>query len=259
MKDEPPLRRSDYRNWMLLGLLLWGCLSVSANAQPLATRPEELAGPWEVAGPSGTDGFFVMISRSAGSSETIQVRVYRRKGGHESGGWYVVRPAESTATASFDGTNLRVLGLTATFDPDAAHWTGEWVLDGQTRKVVLERPRPARGSTPNPLRGDWERVPDTQPQANPATSVRIHILQLPDGGLSAWMNTAITIIPQRVASQTFGRSVKVISSDPSNIVLQNESPTYNVRYRFSGALSGDGNTLAGIWNGRSPESFRRIR
>ena len=251
--------RSDDRNWMLLGLLLWGCLSVSADARPLATRPEELAGPWEVAGPSSTDGIFVMISRSAGSSERIQVRVYRRKGGHESGGWYVVRPAESTATTSFDGTNLRVLGLTATFDPDAAHWSGKWVLDGQTRRVVLERPRPATGSTLNQLCGHWERVPDTQPQANPATSARIHILHLPDGGLIAWMSTAITIIPQRVASQTFGRSVKVISADPSNVVLQNESPTYSVRYRFSGALSSYGNSLTGIWNRRAPESFRRIR
>ncbi len=258
MKDGLRMLRSDDRNWML-GLVLCACLSVSADAQPLATGPEELAGPWEVTGPSSVDGIFVMISRSSARSETIQVRVYRRRAGYESGGWYVVRPAKSTPTASFDGRNLRVLELTATFDPIAAHWTGDWVFDGQTRKVVLERPRPAEGSTPNLLCGDWERVPDPQPQPYPATSVRLHIRQLPDGGLIAWMDTVSTIIPQRVVSQTFGRSVKVVSPDPRDVVLQNESPTYNVRYRFRGVLSDDGNSLAGTWNDRAPESFRRIR
>ena len=244
---------------MLSGLLLWGCLGVAADAQPLAARSEELAGPWEVAGPSGVDGIFVMISRSSRPSETIQIRVYRRRGGNESGQWHVVRPAESAVTASFDGTNLRVQGLTATFDRNAARWTGDWMLDGQTQRVVLERPRPATGSTPHPLCGVWERVAPTQPQAYPATSVLVQILQTQDGSLVAWMNTVMTIIPQRVESQMFGRSVKVISSDPGDVVLQNESPTYNVRYRFSGALSGDGNRLAGTWNERLPETFRRIR
>ena len=250
---------SDNRKRMMSGLILWSCLNASQHAQPLITRPEEIAGPWEMAGPSSTDGIFVMISRSNASSETTQVRVYHRTAKNESGGWHVVRPAVDSATASFDGTNLRLLGLTATFDPNAGRWTGEWVIGGQTRKVVLERPRPTKPSTPCPVCGDWERLPDTtQPQAYSAISVRIHILQLPDDGFTAWMDTVNTIIPRRFQSETFGRSMNVVSTDPANVVLQSQSPIYNVRHRFSGVLSDDGNSLAGTWNDRAPERFRRI-
>jgi len=206
------------------------------------------------------DGIFVMISASQASRQSIQVRVYHRKPGRGSAGWYVLSPTPDPAEASVDGTNLRLLGLTATFDPDAAHWTGEWMLDGQTRRVVLERPYPGKDSTPSPVCGDWKKIPDTTPpQWSPATSVVIHILQSQDGAFTAWMDTEQVRIPQRVESRTFGRLMKVEAADPENVVLQNESATSNVRYRFTGALSADGNSLTGTWNGHAVESFRRIR
>lgn len=235
-------------------------LSVSAQGETrrAISQPDRLAGPWEVAGPSRVDGIFVMIE--GWQKQTIQVRVYHRKPGRGTAGWYGLTPP-NTAGASFDGTNLRLLGLTATFDPIAERWTGEWVLDDETRKVVLERPHPERGSSPNPLCGDWERVSDTtQPQGAPTTSVSVHILQSQDGVFTAWINTESVIIPQRYESKTFGRSMKVESADPGNVVLQTEAAIYQkARHRFVGALSADGNSLIGTWNGRTRESFRRIR
>lgn len=240
----------------MLGLILSRALSVSVQEPPAISQPDRLAGPWEVAGPSSVDGIFVMIE--GWQKQTIQVRVYHRKPGRGSRGWYSIR---DTPGASFDGTNLRLLDLTATFDPVATHWTGEWVLDGETRKVVLERPHPAKSSTPNPLCGDWEKVADTtQPPGSPTTSLVLHILQSQDGEFTAWMDIHYVIVPLRYESKTFGRSMKVESADAGNVVLQVESAIYqNARDRFTGALSDDGNSLTGIWNGRAPESFRRVR
>jgi len=244
---------------IVLGLILFLALRVSAHeeVQPGISQPERLAGPWEVTGPSTVDGIFVMIE--GWQKQTIQVRVYHRKPGGGTAGWYGLTPP-NTAGASFDGTNLRLLGLTATFDPAAEHWIGEWVLDEEARKVVLERPRPATGSSQSPLCGDWENVSEPQPQGAPTTSVSLHILQSRDGVFTAWMDTESVIIPQRYESKTYGRSMKVESADPANVVLQTEAATYQkARDHFTGAVSADGNSLTGTWNGRARESFRRIR
>ena len=258
MKDGPRTRGD--RKWMMLGLVVSAFHTVSPHAQSVTGHPEQLAGAWEMATPSRVDGIFLLIYKNAGH-ETIQVRVYHRGAGSESGGWYLVSPVRDTAGVRFDGTNLQVLGLTAKFDPDAAHWTGEWLFDnGQRRKVVLERPSLPQGSTPSPLSGVWENVPDTtRPQWTSATSVRIHIVQSADAVLTAWMDIVSAIVPQRVESETAGRSMEVESADPTNVVLQNLSPTFSVLGRFNGVLSDDGNSLTGTWNGRAPMSLRRIR
>ena len=87
------------------------------------------------------------------TSQSIVVRVYHREDGHETWGWYGDNGAVSSI---FDGARLRVVGLDATFHADTQRWSGTWLLDGETRDVVLERPRPAPGSTPHRLCGDWE-------------------------------------------------------------------------------------------------------
>jgi len=255
----------------MLGLIVWACLPVSPHAQSVTTRPEQLAGPWEMATPSRVDGIFLMIHRSSAQPESIQVRVYHRSEGSESGGWYVVSTVGSDAAARFDGTNLHVFPVTVKFDPNAAHWTGEWILGGQPRRVILERPRPAAGSTPSPLCGDWEGAPDTtRPQwssaerftdtgRSSASSVRIHIVQSADAVLTAWMDIVGAVVAQRVESETDGRSMRVESADPTNVILQNLSPTFSRLGRFTGVLSDDGNSLTGTWNGSAPMSFRRIR
>jgi hypothetical protein len=246
--------------WILLGLIgiLETFLSIGGHGQPLVTPAAQMAGPWELTRPSGVDGIFVMTYRSSAAPENVQVRVYRRRAGGESGGWYVVSPVKDSAVASFDGKVLRVLGLTAIFDPDAKRWTGEWLLEGERRTVVLERPHPPSGVASNPLCGDWEALPDGSRWSS-ATSIRVHVVQSLDGSLTAWMDTVNAIIPQRVESETYGRSIRVVSADPRNVVLQNESPTFNVRGRFNGVLSDDGKSLMGTWNSSGQESFRRIR
>jgi hypothetical protein len=232
------------------------CLAVPAHGQVSIARPELLSGPWEVANVSGVDGILVMIVQGRANGltrETVQVRVYHRKDGRGTKGWYVVSPPRDAA-AQFDGRRLVVAGLTATFDPDTVRWTGDWIVDGHRRQVVLQRPRPAKGVSLNGLCGDWEGLPE----APPAPSVRIHIVQSSDGALTAWMDWGV-VITERTQSQHYGRSMEVASADPQSIVLQNEAANYQTLGRFTGVLSSDGNTMTGQWNGRSAlRTFRRI-
>ena len=231
------------------------CLTVPAHGQVTVARPELLSGPWEFANGSGVDGILVMIDQGRADGltrETVQVRVYHRKDGRGTWRWYVVSPPRDAA--QFDGRRLIAAGLTATFDQDTLRWTGEWVLDGDRRQVVLQRPRPAKGVSLNSLCGVWEGLPE----AAPAPSIRIHIVQSSDGALTAWMDSSV-FITEGTQSQHFGRSIEVVSADPKSIVLQNEAPNYQTLGRFTGVLSSDGNTLTGQWNGRSAlRTFRRI-
>ena len=107
------------------------CLTVPAHGQVTVAQPELLSGPWEFGNGSRVDGILVMINRGTADGltrETVQVRVYHRKDGRETWAWHVVSPPRDAA--QFDGRQLVVAGLTATFDPDTLRWTGEWVLDG---------------------------------------------------------------------------------------------------------------------------------
>ena len=60
----------------MFALIVWACLTGSPHAQSVTTRPEQLAGPWEMATPARVDGIFLMIYRSNAQPESIQVRVY---------------------------------------------------------------------------------------------------------------------------------------------------------------------------------------
>ncbi len=232
------------------------CLSIPTYAQVTIARPELLSGRWEFAHASGVDGILVMIDQGRVTGltrETVQVRVYHRKDGHETKRSYVVSPPRD-GLAPFDGRRLLVAGLTATFDPDTVRWTGEWVLDGNTRGVVLQRPHPATGVSLNRLCGVWEGLPEPAP----APSIRIHIVQSSDGALTAWMDSGV-VIREDTQSRHYGRSMEVVSADPKSIVLQNEAATYQTLGRFTGALSSDGNSITGQWSGRSTlRTFRRI-
>jgi hypothetical protein len=231
-------------------------LALPAQGQVNVAQPELLSGPWEVADASGIHGILAMISQTKSNgltSENVQVRVYHRKDARGTRGWYVVSPPRGGG-GQFDGHRLIVAGLTATFDPDGVRWTGEWIVDGQRREVVLERPHPAKGVSPNSLCGDWEGLLEPPP----APSVRIHIAQSWDGALNAWMDTR-QFLMERYQSQHYGRSMEVVSADPKNIVLQNEASNIQALSRFTGVLSDDGNTITAKWNSRPAVwTFRRI-
>ena len=151
---------------LFLSVLAAALLPGVLHGQRPVTQPGPLAGAWETTTAAGTHGIFVRISthvsgpgeRQTITSQSIVVRVYHREDGHETWGWYGDNGAVSSI---FDGARLRVVGLDATFHADTQRWSGTWLLDGETRDVVLERPRPDPGSTPNRLCGDWEGVPDS--------------------------------------------------------------------------------------------------
>jgi hypothetical protein len=235
---------------------------ITMSGQAITMQPDLLAGRWEVTDPSGVHGILVMIDSHADSPiarqtrtitrQTVQVRVYHRENGQDTRQSYVVFPPRYAA-AEFDGRRIRVPGLTALFDPDASRWTGTWSRNGQTADVVLERPHPATGVTPNPFVGEWDGLPDGRADL---PSLRIHIVQSFDGVLTAWMDRKGV-----VQNNTSGISLAVVSVDPMNVVLGNESPVANVYDRFTEVLSHDGNSMIGNWNDRptARQTFHRIQ
>ncbi len=231
------------------------CFIAIAHGQVIATRPDALSGPWEFADPSGVHGIFVRIygrgiDARAIRSQTIHVSVYHRKNDRETRGWYVVFPPRDTSV-EFDGRRLRVVGLTAIFDQDADRWSGSWSIDGQTNDIALGRPHPAAGATVNRLCGDWEGLVDARGLA----STRLHIVQSSDGAVVAWMDRVHAVI----GLEHYGESLRVLSADPSRIVLELESPI-GPQYRFNGVLSPDGTSITGNWNGlNARKDFHRVR
>ena len=241
---------------LFLPVLAAALLPGVIHGQRPVTQPGSLAGAWETTTAAGTHGIFVRISTHASgsvdrqtiTSQSIVVRVYHRVDGHETWGWYGDNgPAVSSI---FDGERLRVAGLDATFHADTQRWSGTWLLDGETRDVVLERPRPDPDSTPNRLSGDWEGVPDSAWIA----SSRLHIVQSSDGTLTAWMDRTMFAEDQR-----HGELLRVVSADPSPVILELVS-AFGRQYRFTGTLSSEGSRLSGSWNGLNAQSsFRRIQ
>jgi len=230
-------------------------LNVVHGQRPV-TEPELLAGPWEMTTPSGAHGILLRISthargpgnRQTITNQTITVRVYHRKDGQETWGWY---GDNGSVSSVFDGERLRVVGLDATFHSDRQRWSGTWSLDGTMRDVVLERPRPEPGSKPVRLCGDREGLADTRPGT---ASSRFHVVQSSDATLTAWMDRMIAIEDQR-----HGELLRIVSADPLNLILDLDS-AIGPQYRFTGVLAGDGSVISGRWNGLNASgSFRRIQ
>ena len=217
-------------------------LLASVHGQVVVARPELLAGFWEMTGQSGFDGIFLDISQrgtdAPTSRQTISVGVYRRNyGGEPAWRWYYA----PGGGAEFNGSRLSVGGLTATFDPDARRWTGTWSMDAETKEIVFERPRPGAGVNGHPLRGDWDGQPDSLPGTAPT---RLHFVQSSDGKVWAWMDRIFAYAGAR--SERFGERLLVLSADPSSVMLEMTNHT-GPGYRFTGALSDDGNRLTGRW------------
>jgi hypothetical protein len=225
----------------IAGILM--ALLASVHGQPDVTRPEHLAGFWETTtGQAGFDGIFLGIDRGGtdaqASRHTMMVGVYRRVDGGEPAwaGYYA-----PGGGAEFNDNRLSVAGLTVTFDPDANRWAGSWLMNGERKPVVLERPHPAAGVEGHPLRGNWEGQPDSLPGTAPTT---LHIVQASDGKVFAWMDRIFAYAGAR--NERFGERLTVISADPSNVILQTTNLT-GAAYQFAAALSKDGNRLTGRW------------
>src|ERR1700693_6533030 len=95
------------------------------EVQAPTEHPELIAGPWEVASPSGIDGIFFNIETSSSGPngrqqfgwQALNVRVYRRQGGKETWGWFATKDKATPESYSmqddhsftlFDGKRLRI-------------------------------------------------------------------------------------------------------------------------------------------------------
>lgn len=224
-------------------------------------HPEVVAGPWEVVSDSGIDGVFFEIrtfSRRQIAPQQIEIGVYHRQHGKEGWGWFEPNgeaTAESNsvnygrAFALFNGKRLRVhsdypsiprgldpFDLDVTFSSDAQDWTGTLSRFGENLDIVLRRPSPSSGVTPNSFVGDW--LGKSSPDDPFPVTGDLHIRESDDGKLSAWLNT----------NQTIGQWLRVDSASDISITLEPSNDTAPL-FQYIGNVSEGGKVLTGVWDG----------
>jgi hypothetical protein len=238
-----------------------------------SAKPELIEGPWETESASGIDGIFLTIVTGS-DWQTIDIRVCHRDA--EKGTWGYFGTNEKAAAGSygqqenrsftlFDGSHLRIHFVDVTdlkpFDLDVifssgSHQTsGTWSRPDQpTSHVVLKRPEPKPGITPNPFTGDWATVSRSAEVA----SGTIHIRQSSDGNLSAWLDRAIAPGDRRN-----GEFLQVLSAVTPELDLERPGDI-GPSYRYHGNLSVDGQRLTGAWAENSgarlnaPDTFSKV-
>jgi hypothetical protein len=289
-----------HKKILMLLLRLMCVLSVSllftaaqGEAPVLTEHPELIAGPWEVASASGTDGiFFEIVTSSSGPTgreqfdwQTMNIRVYHREGGKETYGYFGTKDKASPQSFStqddhsfthFDGEHLRIhftdltdikpFDLDITFSTISNEWSGTWLRSGQNLHVVLKRPEPSPGVTPKAFVGDWAGEPaHNSPHYFAPGS--LHIRESLDGVLSAWLDRTISGMDPKTGSihndRRNGEWLKVNSATGTGLILDTTNPM-GPPSQFRGSLSEDHQVLTGTWEkpgggGRlnAPDRFRR--
>lgn len=155
---------------LVLSIIL---LSTAAQERVQAPthHPQIIAGLWESTNASGIDGIFFNIETSIGPDsqqqiawQTINIWVYHRQAGTETGGWFGTKEKASPESYNiqdnrsftlFDGERLRIhfidvtelqsFDLDVTFSPAAQVWAGKLSRGGQSAHIVLERPKTNTG------------------------------------------------------------------------------------------------------------------
>ncbi|HEY6465606.1 MAG TPA: hypothetical protein VIY69_06420 [Candidatus Acidoferrales bacterium] len=224
-------------------------------------QPEAMVGPWEAASDMGIDGIFFEIrtfSRRPAARQQIDIGVYHRQNGKEGWGWFEPNgeaTAESDsmnygrAFALFNGKRLRVhfdypsfprgldpFDLDVTFSSDAQDWTGTLSRSGENLDLVLQRPRPVAGVTPNSFVGDWlgkSRSDDPFPVTG-----NLHLRESEDGKLCAWLNT----------DQISGQWLRIDSVSDTSITLEPSNDTAPI-FHYVGNVSEGGEVVTGVWGG----------
>jgi hypothetical protein len=259
------------------------------QAQVPTLHPELIAGPWESVSTSGIDGIFFDVETSsvgqAGDEQIawqmINIRVYHRQKGKETGGWFATNDKASAQSYSlqddhaftlFDGERLRIhfpdatdlkpFDLDITFSDSTHGWTGTWSRSGEAFNVVLERPSPGGDRTPSGFVGDWNGELNSAAD----TPGSIHIRESRDGALSAWLDRTISGMDRETRSvhrdQRNGELLRVSSMPGTGLILETSNWT-GPACRYRGSLSEDQRVLAGNWENESgsrlnaPERFRR--
>jgi hypothetical protein len=221
---------------------------------------------------SGIDGIF--LTTVTGSNwQTINIRVYHRDAGKETWGYFGTNERATAESYNlqddhsftlFDGSHLRIhfvdvtdlkpFDLDVTLSSSSREWSGTWSRPRQTSNVVLRRPEPKPGLTPNPFVGDWMTVSSNSYVA----SGSLHIRQSSDGTFSAWLDRVIASSDRRN-----GEFLQVHSATVSELDLERPGDA-GPSYRYRGSLSGDGQMLTGDWaeNGgarlNAPDKFRKV-
>jgi hypothetical protein len=267
--------------------------AAQGEAQVPTEHPELVAGPWEVASTSGIEGiFFEIVTSSSGPTgreqfdwQTMNIRVYHRKGGKEAWGYFGTKDKASPQSYNmqddhsftlFDGEHLRIhfievtdlksFDLDITFSPTSNEWSGTWSRSGQNLHVVLKRPEPNPGVTPRVFVGDWagESAPNSPHYFAPGS---LHIRESIDGVLSAWLDRTISGTDPKTRSihndQRSGEWLKVNSANDTGLILDTTN-AMGPPSQFRGSLFEDHQVLTGTWErpggGRlnAPDRFRRI-
>jgi hypothetical protein len=243
-------------------LLLVCLISMSAylsarqeKAQIPSAKPEFIEGPWETTSASGIDGIF--LTTVTGSDwQSINIRVYHRDADKETWGNFGTNERATAESYNlqddhsltlFDGSHLRIhfvdvtdlkpFDLDVTFSFSAQEWSGMWSRPGQTSKVVLRRPEPKAGRTPNSFVGDWMTVSGNFYVARGS----LHIRQSSDGKFYAWLDRVIASSDRRN-----GEFLQVHSATGSELDLERPADS-GPSYRYRGKLSSDGQRLTGGW------------
>ena len=241
-------------------------------------NPELTEGPWETATPFGIDGIFMIMntgfnSQTGSSWQTVNIRVYHRESGKETWGYFATTEKatpqpynlrDGHSFTLFDGSRLRIhlvdnvelraFDLDVTFSARSHQWAGTWSRRDQPSNVILQRPQPKPGVTPNPFVGDWTTASDKTYLAVGSLLIR----ESSDGTLCAWLNRVVASSDRRN-----GEFLIVHSATPPELHLE-FSGGFGPDYHYRGSLSADGQTLAGEWGEVSdarlnaPEIFRRL-
>jgi len=268
-----------------IAVVFWvAALFSVAQAQPPTTHPKRFAGPWESVSASGIEGFFFHFDTSfSGPAEhqqiawqEVQIRVYHRQNGTETGGWFDTREKatpqsygkrDGESFTLFDGKRLRIhftdfadlkpFDLDVTFSTDTRDWTGTLSRSGKVRHVVFKRPRPS-AAIPNVFVGDWESEPDSN-FGPPLAPGSLHVRESSDGRLSAWLDRTIGERDERD-----GELLRVVSATGSSLILDATFPI-GPSFEYRGTLSEGASLLTGRWtvmggeHFNAPDRFHRVR
>jgi hypothetical protein len=250
---------------------------------PESPTPAMLAGPWEaddpIAGKGTQFGIFLDISATrnvqrvrggfvadgSGRFRSLEINVYQRTLGKESGGWFSFGQSGDSTTTKWDGQRLQInfngdprtsfkgaMALDLTFSQTQQVWTGTYTRDGATNQVRLQRPGAGQNAKPHPLVGIWT-LPGHQMGQSTESGGCIQVTRSADGTFAAWYRRGgLPMFNVRANQGTLednaGQRWGVIINGDS-ITLDEGRYMYTVSgtgpIKFVGKLSDDGSQLIG--------------
>lgn len=270
--------------------LLQASAALGQTKRQFIRHPELIEGPWEFSTPSGTYGLFITISTWWGDTVPIfpcprggcmlSPKVFERELARprtitqQSVNISTFRPGPNPQyrfldSTGFNGNHLTLNSLWGRLDVDfrreAEAWTGSLTYRESMHIVRIRRPRTPPGVKRNPFVGKWRGLPGANAPAAPTI---LHIVELSDGTITAWLDQKMGGFDCRTRSveiyQNNGELLRVLSVAGNRIALQTTNPM-GPPFRYTGRLSADGTEISGAWSSHrgehfnSEDNFRRLR